>query len=577
MWSQKDPPGGRDRLSFVLRRTPQKAIVLAIVVLAATLAALRLPGWPAVALVTTSDVLVFSAATLALLLVATVLRDFRYRNGVRLGAIGAQNLFRLICRRLAPPTVAAVLTVGHTGQTGDGIAVFAAMACSTALFGNTRYPVRLGGLARFVFDLLMPMVGILVAFLAAAFWDVSLPAQDLVGPLIGAWFVTFSGGWLEEAFNAERPVRLAVIGAPVLAGTFVREMEAAGVRDHCIVGWISGAAASEPGDDRPPRSSLDLRWLGSVENVRSAVVQHEIDLLVMTRRGASPDLLQEVVERCVDLPVRMVEASFLYEELHGRVPIDALSSAWFAYIMHPNFSARATWTKRVMDMTVAAVLVVLLAPLFVVVAIAVKLGDGGPILFRQRRVGAQGHDFHLLKFRTMVVDAEPLGQARWASQHDERVTQVGRLLRRTHLDEMPQLLNVLAGRMSLVGPRPERPEFVAQLERRIPYYSRRLLAKPGLTGWAQVRSGYASSEMGTAFKLSHDLYYIKHRSFGFDLLTLVETARMLVADVHLNDSTIPERFTLRRADERDAEMREVGEWRSGAGDAHASREERATR
>jgi len=326
------------------------------------------------------------------------------------------------------------------------------------------------------------------------------------------------------------------------------EMQHARVRDHRVVGWISEAAPAREGvsphEHRTSLESLNLKWLGSVEDVRSAVVEHEIDLLVMTRRRASPDVFHEVVERCVDLPVRLVEASYLYEEMYGRVPIDAINSAWFAYIMHPNFSARAACAKRLMDISVAAVLLVALAPLFALVALAVKLGDRRPIFFRQRRVGAHGHEFSVLKFRTMVVDAEPLGEARWASAHDDRITPVGRVLRRTHLDEMPQLINVVVGKMSLVGPRPERPEFVALLETKIPYYSRRLLVKPGITGWAQVRSGYAGSELGTACKLSHDLYYIKHRSIIFDLLTIVETARTLVAEGSVDDFPISEGLVL---------------------------------
>jgi lipopolysaccharide/colanic/teichoic acid biosynthesis glycosyltransferase len=180
----------------------------------------------------------------------------------------------------------------------------------------------------------------------------------------------------------------------------------------------------------------------------------------------------------------------------------------------------------------------------VMIAGAVKLGDGGPVLFRQRRVGLRGRQFEVLKFRTMRVGAELPGEARWSTADDDRVTSVGRMLRKTHLDELPQLLNVLAGSMSLVGPRPERPELVAELERKIPHYSRRLLVKPGITGWAQVQSGYGGSDTGTAFKLSHDLYYIKHRSVLFDLLTMVETLRTLVADAQYERFTFSDDFIL---------------------------------
>ena len=522
--------------------------MLAVALLAALLALSHLGDWPtAEHAVTGFDAVVILSGTATLALLATILNGVRYRGkSIRLGAIRAQALFRLVSRRLAPPAVAATLTAAHTAHAGNALAVFAAMVLATAFFRSTHYPFHLGGVARLVFDLFMPALGISAVLLAASIWRVPLHAGALTVPLLGAWFVTFAGGWLEEAFNAGRPVRLAVIGGPGLARAFASEMQTAGMRDYRVVGWVSKVDGAGGGagahDNGRSLESLNLEWLGSVEDVRSAVVEHEIDLLVMTPRGASPDLIHEVVERCVDLPVRMVQASYLYEEMHGRVPIGAISSAWFAYIMHPNFSARATWTKRLMDMSVAALLLVVLAPLFALVAVAVKLGGRGPILFRQRRVGAHGHDFYVLKFRTMAVAAEPLGAARWASQDDDRITPVGRVLRRTHLDEMPQLINVLLGNMSLVGPRPEQPEFVAQLETKIPYYSRRLLVKPGITGWAQVRSGYAGSDVGTAFKLSHDLYYIKHRSFIFDLLTMVETGRTVVSDGQVGQFTMSEVF-----------------------------------
>jgi lipopolysaccharide/colanic/teichoic acid biosynthesis glycosyltransferase len=155
----------------------------------------------------------------------------------------------------------------------------------------------------------------------------------------------------------------------------------------------------------------------------------------------------------------------------------------------------------------------------------VKLEDRGPIFFRQRRVGEEGREFHMLKFRTMRVDADDL---RGTHPEEALITRVGRILRKTHLNETPQLLQVLKGEMTLVGPRPEPPELVEALGASVPYYERRALVKPGLTGWAQVRCGYAGSRSGSAWKMCHDLYYIKHRSAGFDLMVLVETIDALV-------------------------------------------------
>jgi lipopolysaccharide/colanic/teichoic acid biosynthesis glycosyltransferase len=170
-------------------------------------------------------------------------------------------------------------------------------------------------------------------------------------------------------------------------------------------------------------------------------------------------------------------------------------------------------------------------PLIAVAAVAIKLTDGGPILYRQVRIGENGEEFEIVKLRTMSIDAERNG-AQWATANDNRITTVGKILRRTHIDELTQVLNVLRGDMTLVGPRPERPEMVAELEQMFPHYRRRLLVKPGVTGWAQVRCGYAGTELGTAWKLCHDLYYLKHRSLVSDLMIMLETLVIAAKDAH---------------------------------------------
>jgi lipopolysaccharide/colanic/teichoic acid biosynthesis glycosyltransferase len=238
-----------------------------------------------------------------------------------------------------------------------------------------------------------------------------------------------------------------------------------------------------------------------------------------------------IADACLDLPVRMIEASQLYEELLGHVPLGTIDSAWFRYMMHPRFRPTAPLWKRVSDLAIALPAVILALPLLAALAIAIKLSDSGPVLYRQRRVGEGGREFHVLKIRTMVPDAEAAGP-RWCEPGDERVTRLGRVLRRTHIDELPQLWNVLRGEMTLVGPRPERPEIVTELERRFPHYTRRHLVKPGITGWAQLRCGYAGSELGTAWKLCHDLFYVKRRSVLADWLIIVETLFEAGRDAH---------------------------------------------
>ncbi|HEX7293878.1 MAG TPA: sugar transferase, partial [Solirubrobacterales bacterium] len=210
----------------------------------------------------------------------------------------------------------------------------------------------------------------------------------------------------------------------------------------------------------------------------------------------------------------------------GHVPIGAINSAWFQYIMHPLYSPSSPLSKRLLDIAVSGALLVVAAPLLILCALAVKLEDRGPVLYRQRRYGEEGREFDMIKFRTLRDDADQLlAEGR---TEEEVVTRAGRLLRKGHLNELPQLLQVLRGEMSLVGPRPEPPELVETLSRVVPHYDRRALIKPGLTGWAQVRCGYAGSRIGTAWKTCHDLYYLKHRSVGLDLVILLQTFHALV-------------------------------------------------
>ena len=237
------------------------------------------------------------------------------------------------------------------------------------------------------------------------------------------------------------------------------------------------------------------------------------------------------MEVLVDLPVRTIGADQLYEALFGHVPLGAIDERWFLYLMHPEFNTTRPLTDRVLEILEAIPLALLLSPFMLLSALAVKLTSRGPVLYRQKRVGEGGREFDVLKFRTMRTDSEAQG-AQWSAADDPRVTAVGRVLRRLHLDELPQLLNVIRGDMTFVGPRPERPEMVAELERTLPNYRRRHLIKPGVTGWAQVRCGYAGSTLGTAWKLSHDLYYLKRRSRLVNLMIVLETLRIAGLDSH---------------------------------------------
>lgn len=246
-------------------------------------------------------------------------------------------------------------------------------------------------------------------------------------------------------------------------------------------------------------------------------------------RGAS---YSEVAEALIDLPVRMVDGNQLYEELFGHVPMGMMGSSWYLYLMHPRYQAARRLPMRLLDLAVAIPTALVVAPFVALSALVLKLEDReAPILFRQVRVGENGEPFRIVKLRTMHTVSEPRAVA-WSGLGDARVTPVGRVLRRLHLDELPQLVNVICGKMSLVGPRPEQPEMVEELRDVFPHYERRHLIKPGVTGWAQIRCGYAGSTLGTAWKVCHDLFYFKHRNVLTNVALMLETLAIAAKDSH---------------------------------------------
>jgi len=215
----------------------------------------------------------------------------------------------------------------------------------------------------------------------------------------------------------------------------------------------------------------------------------------------------------------------MFEEITGRVPIHHLESDWMirSFVDETRVSAFYELGKRIVDLVGSVVGVAIFLLTLPLISLAIVLETGFPIFYRQERLGRGGRVFMLYKFRTMIKDAEPDGEARAAQVDDPRITRVGTILRKTRLDEFPQFFNVLRGEMSLVGPRAERDQLVAKYQKEIPFYRARLLVKPGISGWAQITSGYASSIFATALKLEYDLYYIKHRTVAMDITILLRT------------------------------------------------------
>ena len=216
------------------------------------------------------------------------------------------------------------------------------------------------------------------------------------------------------------------------------------------------------------------------------------------------------------------------ERTSGRLAVDTMLPSWLIFSDGFKTSALRLALKRLLDVTLSLILLVVTAPLMALTAILVRLEGDGPVLYRQKRMGQNGREFELLKFRSMVQDAEKQSGPMWARANDPRITRVGCVIRKLRIDEIPQLFNVLAGQMSFVGPRPERRHFVEQLEKRIPYYRLRMTVRPGITGWAQVQYEYGASEEDALEKLKYDLYYIKNCNALFDLWIALKTVKVVL-------------------------------------------------
>jgi exopolysaccharide biosynthesis polyprenyl glycosylphosphotransferase len=310
-----------------------------------------------------------------------------------------------------------------------------------------------------------------------------------------------------------RRVRLAFVGSREAALRLAADLERSRVSSYRLVGRV---AAHEDDGAVPVISDLD--------GLRDAIVRERIDLLVVGS-GVGRLLVFDALAGCLDLQVQYTELSAFYEDVFGNVPTAEINAAWFAHLASAGARHASPTAKRAADVCLALVLAILALPVIAGAALLIRLG-GGPAFFAQQRIGESGRPFRLYKLRTMR--AAPGDEAIWAQERDPRTTRIGQFLRRTHIDELPQLWNILRGDMSLVGPRPEQLGFVLRLEATLPFYQRRHLIRPGLTGWAQVRCGYAGSDDGAAWKLCNDLYYVKYRSLGLDLLVLIETIGLVL-------------------------------------------------
>ncbi|MBK9306931.1 MAG: TIGR03013 family PEP-CTERM/XrtA system glycosyltransferase [Nitrospira sp.] len=288
---------------------------------------------------------------------------------------------------------------------------------------------------------------------------------------------------------------------------------------------IVGALVVE--NDRIERNHEIPGLIGTHEQLARVVEEQRVNTIVVCfedRRSVLP------VEQLLDLKamgIDVLDGHQLFEEVSGRLSIDSLRPSNLIFSTGFKQSTVTRVTKRFVDLSVSAVGLLVLSPLFILVALLIKAESAGPVIYRQLRVGLRGRPFLIWKLRSMKQDAESSG-AQWAQTDDPRITRMGKLLRKFRIDEFPQLINVLRGEMSLVGPRPERPMFVQDLRKIIPYYDLRHTVRPGITGWAQIKFRYGASAEDAHMKFQYDLYYVKRLSFMLDMRILVETMRTIL-------------------------------------------------
>jgi exopolysaccharide biosynthesis polyprenyl glycosylphosphotransferase len=328
--------------------------------------------------------------------------------------------------------------------------------------------------------------------------------------------VTLGQSILERYAATKR--RVLIVGRSGGAPEVITELRSMGRTPFEVIGVVD--------DDGAAGWPVGVPVLGGLEDLSTVIQVERPDLVVVALGKNRPAIFGHLLDQA-SMGFRVVEIAQFSEHAFGRVPVRDLNRAWFMSILHLYQRPYSRFTKRVFDLTVASIVLLLTLPFLPIAALLVRLTTG-PVILRQTRMGEYGTLFTMYKFRTMRPGAEEPGEAVWATEGDPRATAFGQFMRRVRLDEIPQLWNVLRGDMSIVGPRPERPEFLEELEDAVPSWTRRQLIKPGITGWAQIRRGYTDDMAGSTDKLSYDFWYLRHRSLLADLAICLHTVGVVL-------------------------------------------------
>lgn len=318
--------------------------------------------------------------------------------------------------------------------------------------------------------------------------------------------------------------RVLIIGAGRAGTNLAEKITKLKPMPFTLIGFI---------DDDPAKQGHMIAGfpvIGTSKELLRLADEHQVTDLVMAIMNEVGSETFDTLIAAEEQGLSITSMPLMYEQLLGRVPIFLLKSDWILRTFYDRSHAGGFYdlVKRLFDLIGGLAVGLLMIPVFPIVALVILLESGWPIIYSQKRLGKSSKEYTIYKFRTMRQDAEKDGKAKMAVQNDDRVTRVGRFLRKSHIDEFPQFINVLSGEMSLVGPRAERPELVKELEQVVPFYRARLLVKPGVTGWAQVNYGYASNAEETAIKLEYDLYYIQYRNLLLDIVIIIKTITSVI-------------------------------------------------
>lgn len=313
--------------------------------------------------------------------------------------------------------------------------------------------------------------------------------------------------------------RILILGVGPLAQTIEQALPSSSY-NYELVGFV------RPDNDKTTVAAD--RIIGTVDNIEELLIREKINKLIVSITEKRNVLPVRNLLSCKLRGTEIIDSPSFYEKLTGKLMIENIHPSWFLFSDGFRITPLKRFWKRLLDIIFSSIGIVVALPIMPFVALLIKLSSPGPVLYRQKRVGEGGCEFTLMKFRTMCNDAEKETGPVWAKENDTRITWVGSFLRKSRVDEIPQLFNVLKGEMSFIGPRPERREFVEQLSVKIPYYGKRHFLKPGISGWAQVRYPYGASEHDAMEKLRYDLYYIKNYSITLDLIIVLETVKVVL-------------------------------------------------